>query len=1217
MASVSAFKKLSHREHVIELPDTYIGSIDTHEEERWVFNEEIGRMAWTKVNFCPGFYKLFDEILVNALDHRVRLMTTGLAAGDVQPVKNIWITLEPTRITVKNDGDGIPVGKHAEYGMYVPEMIFGHLLTSSNYDKSEEKIVGGKNGYGSKLTNIFSKEFRLETVDHRAGKKYKQVWRDNMVVCEKPVVSASSVKPYTEISYVPDLSRFHWLSGVAEIPADMMSVLKTRVIDSASCAGKECKVSLNGKLIQHNTFQKYVELFLAETDEADKKKVVAYEKAGERWEVAAILTRNLHGDSVPDERHISFVNGISTRRGGKHVDYVIKTVLGDFTELAKKKAKMELLSAAMLKSAVVFFINSTIVNPAFDTQTKETLTTPMSKWGSKPDISAKFCDQLLKIGLLDEAQAALDAKNARDTKKTDGKKRSTVRGIPKLEDATWAGTAKSGDCTLILTEGDSAKTTAVSGLKVVGRERYGVFPLKGKLLNVKDISAAKKAANQEITYIKQILGLVTGKVYTDVKQLRYGRVMIMTDQDVDGSHIKGLLINLFHTDWPSLLHIPFICCMMTPLLKVTKGSKTLCFYSEPDYETWRATNETKGWKTKYYKGLGTSTATEAREYFANMNTLEFQWDDNADKSIDLAFNKKRADDRKVWLSSYDKKRQLVVVPGAAKVDYSRFIHDELIHFSSADNIRSLPSVLDGLKPSQRKILWACLKRNLVSEIKVAQLAGNVSEVAAYHHGEASLTSTIVGMAQDFVGANNINLLFPGGQFGSRLQGGSDAASPRYIHTHLEAITRAIYKKEDDGILSFMEDDGRPVEPETYFPVVPMLLINGSLGIGTGFSTDVPSHNPADIIRVLKERLNNEVDSLEGVQLKPWWHGFTGSVLNDGKGGWIVKGSYSFADDDEAHIHITELPVGTWTQDYKEFLEEMIVDEGGARKKAAAKEDSDNGSVTSDAKKKKTAEEKKKESDEAKKVLLDVVNNNNDMDVNFTLRMIPDAYHEARAYPAEFEKRFQLNSTVRPTNMVAFDSRGKIRRFASVGAILEDFYVARLDAYVRRKASELKRMDADILELRSRLKFIESILAKTLVVADQSDEAILAGLQSLGLPPLSKMDEPGSLDAFEYLLRIRIDRIKASAVEELRKQVAVALAIRAELNAKTEQMLWLEDLAEFETAYTFFLKKKASIVAEAQATTGATASMKKKVSQPKATARPVKKRVSKTLEVIAE
>jgi len=585
------------------------------------------------------------------------------------------------------------------------------------------------------------------------------------------------------------------------------------------------------------------------------------------------------------------------------------------------------------------------------------------------------------------------------------------------------------------------------------------------------------------------------------------------------------------------------------LLKARKGTSTLSFFSQPEFEAWAATqpDDAKSWKVKYYKGLGTSTAAEAREYFGQMNTLDYMWDSAADTSIDLAFNKKRADDRKVWLSSYDRSRQIAVVAGGSKVNYSRFIHDELIHFSSADNIRSLPSVLDGLKPSQRKILWACLKRNLTSEIKVAQLAGYVSENAAYHHGEQSLTSTIVGMAQDFVGSNNVNLLFPGGQFGSRLQGGQDAASARYIHTHLSAITRSLFKKEDDGILTYVDDDGQLVEPENYYPVLPLILINGCIGIGTGFSTDIPAHNPLDIVHEIQQRLRGEIASLADVKLRPWYNGFSGAIVDstDGKG-WIAKGRYAFSGEDSTDVTISELPVGVWTQDYKEFLEEQI---------------------SVDAK--------------DKKPLRDVINNNNDVDVNFTLKMDPDAFHEARAYPAEFEKKFRLSATIRDTNFVAFNAAGKIQRFTGVGSILEEFYTARLDAYERRKTVELRRMDDEILELVSRLKFIEAILSGGLVVANTDDDVLLVGLQKLGLPPLSCMEAPDSLKAFEYLLRIRIDRIKAAAVEELRKEVLERREERDVLAAKSAELLWLADIDAFMGVYGGFLAKKAAIYAEAQ------------------------------------
>ena len=1206
MTTAAQYKKHTHREHILELPDTYIGSVDTTTESRWVVNLEKGQMEWRSVRFCPGFLKIFDEILVNALDHRVR-QAGRIAAGasDAIPVKHIDITYNGTTISVKNDGDGIPVDKHADTGLWAPELIFGHLLTSSNYDKEEEKTVGGKNGYGAKLTNIFSKSFSIDTIDHRSKKKYTQTWTNNMSVVGKAVMKASTAKPVTELSFTPDLSRFSWGTekGVVPttIPTDMLALIATRVMDAAAMCGKDCKVTLNGKVVSSNTFPKYIQLYLADTDEkstddassvagseatggaagAKRTKRVAYEVAGERWEIGAVLTRDLHtGDAAPDERHISFVNGIATRRGGKHLDYVSKAVLTAFCEVAKKKAKLD-ITPALLKDSVVWFINSTIVNPSFDTQTKETLTTPPSKFGSTPVISPKFVDQLVKIGLLTEAQALFEAKNVRDAKRTDGKKKSSVRGIPKLEDAIWAGTAKSADCTLILTEGDSAATTAISGLKVVGRERYGVFPLKGKIMNVKDISVAKKTANVELTHIKHILGLETGKVYTDLKQLRYGRVMIMTDQDVDGSHIKGLLMNLFHTDWPSLLRLGFLCCLMTPLLKAFKnGSKTtLCFYSESEYQAWLggltgAETGGRGWKTKYYKGLGTSTALEAREYFSNMNTIEYIWDTEADGTIDLAFNKKRADDRKTWLSSFDRTRHLVVAAGGAKVGYSRFIHDELIHFSSADNLRSLPHVMDGLKPSQRKIFWSALKRNLTTELRVAQLAGYVSETAAYHHGEASLNGAIIGMAQNFVGSNNINLLTPNGQFGTRLMGGSDSASPRYIHTHLGAIVRSIVKKEDDAILTHLDDDGLLVEPEYYMPVLPMLLVNGSIGIGTGFSTNIIPYNPLDMVSALELRLKNTIHDLTDHSMRPWWFGFKGPVLSgaDDKT-WITKGMYEFVDDDTAIIRIKELPVGCWTKDYKAFLDALLLEQ--EESKAAAK----------------------KGGSEATMWLRGYEEAYNDIDVDFILQMDPEYYHEARAYPSEFEAKFKLTTQFKTTNMVAFDIDGTIRRFTSPGEILERFYGTRLAAYGKRKAHELRRLKEVMTELEARLKFLRAVISGRLVISNVEDTILYAGLKALELPPLS---DPAATDlkAYEYLLRLRVDRLKASAIAELEKELAKEQESHRTLLATSDETLWMNDLAGFRTSYNEYVAARiASYESAATGVSVAPATKKKRATIP--------------------
>lgn len=1151
------YQKHTHHQHILELPDTYVGSTKTNEETRWVYDTGSNKMVWRKLLFNPGLYKIFDEIVVNARDEFVRsIVTAGMT-----PIKHIAVHVESrdgdTVISIENDGDGIALDMDEEQKVMIPEMIFGHLLTSSNYDKAEEKIVGGKNGYGAKLTNILSKLFTVDIRCPSAGKQYTQSWYDNMTRCERPSIKKSTAKlGSVKISFLPDRRLFEGAFSDTGITDDMVAVFHTRIVELASLVGKEVKVTWNGTTIASNTFEKFIKLFLR-----DGMTGFAYENCGPRWEVGAVLASHLYSDEeeLPEDKHISFVNGIHTKKGGKHVETVGRKILTDFCEVAKKK-KVE-IKPGQLKNSVVLFINSTIVNPSFDSQSKEFLTTPAAEFGSRPEYTGKLVETLGKLGLLEEAKFLLEAKSLRETKKTDGKKRSVLRGMTKLEDALMAGTAKSSLCTLILTEGDSAATSAISGLKEVGREKWGVFPLRGKLLNVRDITIQKFNANEELTAIKKILGLEQGKQYKDVSELRYGRVMVMADQDHDGSHIKGLLMNLFHAEWPGLMRTGFLCTLLTPILKAMKGASTLSFYSLPEFNQWKEQNSLAGWKIKYYKGLGTSTPAEAREWFQHLHEIQYEWDEKTDDSMNLAFNKKQADDRKRWLSHYDPTKMLIPVGG--KASYSTFVNSELIHFSNADNIRSLPHVMDGLKPSQRKILFSCLKRNLKDEIRVAQLAGYVSEHAAYHHGEASLNGTIVAMAQTFVGSNNLNLLRPVGQFGSRLMGGKDAASPRYIHTYLEDIVRTIFKKEDSDLLKYINDDGDMVEPEYYLPVVPLLTINGSVGIGTGYSTDIPPHKPDDVICLLRHRLEGSMETLAGYPLDPWWFGFKGSVHRMDENTWITKGLYEW-DDIKKTVTITELPAGTWTKDYKAFLDTLY--DAEEKKSKAAK---------AEAKKAETGSNRSSKDDVEPCGLKGFDDLYNDVDVRFILYFTEEGYDALRENAEVFEKKFKLTSSWKTTNMTCFDTEFNIVKYRTIGDILEAFVEKRLPMYEARRQRMMEVLGGQMRELDAKRRFLQAILDDRLVLQKKTDEEIVAGLKACAIPPLSNLDAPDAYDSYDYVLRMRMDRVKQSAVVELDGQIAEKGAEIGHLEGETGASLWLADLEEFRLAWVAYSKARVS------------------------------------------
>lgn len=1584
---LNKYQKKTDREHILDNPDTYIGSVELIQSNEYILNSETGSIEKKSIEYNPGLYKLFDEGIVNCRDHVVR-MQQQIDEGKekIIPVTSIDISIgDDGLITMENNGNGIDIAEHPEYKIWIPELIFGHLRTSTNYNKDEKRIVGGKNGFGFKLVLIWSTWGKIETVDHTRGLKYTQEFNSNLTEIGKPTITKCKNLPYTKIQFLPDYKR---LQLDNKITPDILSQLERRVYDIAAVTDRSVKVKLNSKVINVKTFQQYIQ-------KIDGISQTKYEIANDRWEYAVGLSNE--GEFM----QMSFVNGIFTSKGGRHVEYIVNQIVAKLTKYIETKKKVS-VKPSSIKEQLAVFIRCDIDNPNFDSQTKDFMNTPVAKFGSSCKVSDDFIEKIAKMGVMSAACQLTDIKDNQAAKKTDGTKCKNIRNIPKLVDANFAGTAKSSECILILCEGDSAKSGIISGLSREDRNNIGVYPMKGKMFNVRGESVSKINENKEIAEIKQILGLEYGKKYSisDVKsKLRYGKLLFMTDQDLDGSHIKGLGINMIDSEWRSLIDIPeFIGYMNTPILKATKGKEVLEFYNNGEYEEWKLMDDvdTSKWSVKYYKGLGTSTSKEFKEYFAKKKIVNFEKTEHCKDIIDMVFNKKRANDRKEWLANYD--RNVFLNTSKSNVSYSEFIHNDMIHFSKYDNDRSIPNMCDGLKISLRKILYSAFKKNLKNEIKVAQFSGYVSEHSGYHHGEASLNGAIIGLAQNYVGSNNINLMHPSGQFGcidpetpvllwsgkidkaknikvgdiligddgtsrtvskltsgidemyeikngnmdnyvvnshhiltvyysghksiiwkgsskswsmsyfddntktvkyknirtaestsgehhnksiiskedayrkmlefcktipddnifdinvqqylslptsvqkrikgivntsvvewdeqeldidpyilglwlgdgmsdchafasidfeivqswalwldkigceichcksipphenhtfyirrigsckdtenlaigdprnnsnnckgcttskynckacdwtfeksnniincigknvngnkainlnpfkelfkknnlfknkhipakyiknsednrlkilagmidtdgtlrcqgecyryeisqckerkdilesfriiagslgfrakiytsntdiniltlsiigedldripvklprkqinnqirlknthkihnieiksigqgkfcgwnidknerfllgdftithnTRLIGGKDAASERYIFTHLNPITRLIYPEIDDHVLEYLEDDGQIVEPIYYVPIIPMVLVNGTKGIGTGFSTDIMCHNPLQIINYLQGIINKVDDSEKNSRvIEPYYKNFKGKIYpyDDTRKKYIIKGCYEILGTDK--IKITELPIGTWTQDYKEFLESLIDTKSSAKEKGKTKTNNDYIKDFNDMSTEKNVE----------------------FEITFNSGILMKLLGEKYDYGIEgVEKYLKLYTTQSTTNMHLFNEKEQLRKYDSVYEIVDDYYNIRYSYYVKRKNYIIEKLEKELKVLTNKVRFIKYNLDDKIDLRKKSKTEITSIMEKY------KFDIGDSRD-YNYLVKMPMDSVCKENVEKLMKEYQNKKEELENIMNCTIEEMWLKELEQLKIAYNEFLE----------------------------------------------
>lgn len=1100
------YSKMDPIDHILLRSEMYVGSTRARDVEEFVA-DGIDRIVKDTVNFSPAILRIFIEPLSNAIDNVERSRTTET------PCKSIKVTIDRDtgETSIWNDGDVVPIEVNEEEGCYNHSLIFGQLLTGSNYDDDEDRLISGRNGLGAKTCCVFSSTFTVEGVDPTNKKKLVQTWTNNMKQTAGPKVTDSKLKKgYTKVTWVPDFPRF----GLDGYTDDLIRLYTRYVIDAAMLT--KITVFLNEEPISIPNLVKYASFY----GETPNSLAISHEGT------------NILVTPSSEFQCISFVNGVYTRLGGVHVDPWVEAVLRPLIVKLNKPKKPQ-INIKDVKQFFRFFVVSTVVNPEFNGQEKTRLETPIVD----TCVKQSHTNAIMKWSVIDDIRDIITSKEMVILKNVSKKKRFVK--IKGLDPANNAGGKFSLDCVIILCEGLSAKTYAVAGIEKgvfgkKGRDWIGVYPLSGKILNVRNCSPSTMAANIVVTDLIKALGVKYGVDYTDdenFKTLNYGRLVVLTDADTDGIHIEGLIINLFDVLFPSLLcrNPPFLVSMKTPIVRVFRPKRSdLLFYDENRFREYAATQPGRI-DTKYYKGLGTAKAEDVPDTFGT-KIVQYVKDANSGSSMIKAFHKKYADERKEWLMGKNSKPAFSLDDAGeiCDINITEFVNDELIKFSHADCKRSIPNIMDGLKESMRKILYSVKKKGLKYKkpsMKVAQLGGYVAEHTNYHHGEANLYTTIVNMAHEFPGSNNIPLLYRDGMLGTRLKGGKDAAAGRYVFTKMDALTELIFRKEDDNLLTYVLDDGDSVEPEFYVPIIPMILCNGCMGIGTGWSCTIPAYNPLDLVECIKSWLSNGCVGIEECEdeikissfpdISPWYRGFKGEVKKVGPKKYMTYGIVSPMERANTY-KVTELPVGMWTQKFKEKCEDRM----------------------------------------EKREIKSMKNYSSPTEVHFELTVKPG---EAECTIDSLD----LHTSISISNMVAYTDQNVLKKYEDVDSILEDYCKVRYQYYTKRREFLIKDQERQLLLLTNKHRFVSEVINEELIVMKVEESDLIETLREMGYDEMeTKEDSKG----YNYLLNMQVRTFTTNKIRDLQREIDNMQKKLDETKATTEKNMWENELDEFTVEY---------------------------------------------------
>ena len=1077
---MTQYQHLDEIDHILSRPDMYVGSTQCSKRELYIYDFETQKCSSKEVDYNPGLERIFLEPLSNACDNVFRTREKNLDAGV------ITVKVIDGKISIENQGVPISIYMMEDQKMFSPEFIFSKLRTGSNFDDNEERQLCGRNGFGVKLTNVYSNYFEIVCNDGK--QEYSQSWENHMRVRHNHVLKKTSSAPFTRVSFKPDFDYFYRdseLKGNQEFTPEFLGLLARHCLNASFTT----RVPVIFQDVEFNF--KDISLFAQAYMNGNIKTMNTIQYQDEKNQLLVVDT--------PDQGQIiSFVNGMNTTKGGVHVEAFIDKLITHVVEkVNSKEKKTKKINKADVKPHLSLFLSCSISKPEFDNQSKETLQKPKPKIPKESNLEEEG-KKMLKWELVDRLKATLNSKNFRDLGKTDGKKKMFLSHV-NLEDAKFAGSNRSNECTLFLCEGLSASTYVLKG---TGNKRdiYGVFPLKGKPLNVTKSNDEKIYNNVEIQSLKTILGLKQNVDYSlpeNRDTLRYNNICIAADADVDGTHIRWLLHNLFMEQFNSLLKSGFVRVLLTPIIKAKQGKQTRKFYTEKEFDNWLKQDvSNKTWKTKHMKGLATSEDQDIIEEFENPKIVSYTYDEYSEDYFNLAFGDYMEDFRKKWILNYDKnKDDSINTPGTL----SYGINNELVLYSVYSVKTKLPSLIDGLKVCQRKILYGAIKKGRSQFIKVDQLASYVAEIASYHHGEDSLSEAIKIMSQEFIGSNNIPLLEGSGQFGSRKELGKDAGAGRYIFTRVSNIVQYLFRREDDVLLEYVEDENEKVEPRYYHPIIPVFAVNGAEGIASGFSSKIWNRNPKQII----EYIRNWIEQRENIKIKPYFKDYKGKIEKDDKG-WYSEGSFH---KKYSSVIIDELPVHVSFVNYEKKLENL----------------------------------------KEKKTISDFKSSSTSLKIKNRIELQPSI--DIRGCKNPSVKNLKLKKYLSET-VVLLDENDRPIQYDTLEDAIEHFCKLRLQSYEKRKNKTIPLLENELLFNKRKLNFILDVLNNNLEIRQRDEQQLLA-----------EMKRKNYDESFLQLSVRSLTRQRVSEQEQMIKEQEEKLNIYK--NTPYSQ-LWIKELKELES-----------------------------------------------------